>query len=160
MQENTKKTYIGKSAAAILNMFFMFAPYLFTVFFIIEGMMLFWLLLCLINSYTGIWTIGILIIDKEKINVKKNLAPKSLCFQQEINVDLKDIEFIKFAYITHDKYPIWTMPFMNLYLSNDKLVTINVFPYSKRQCIEIESNLIENNPNIIILKSAQETIYK
>lgn len=52
------------------------------------------------------------------------------------------------------------MPFMNLYLSNDKLVTINVFPYSKRQCIEIESNLIENNPNIIILKSAQETISK
>lgn len=41
MQENTKKTYIGKSAAAILNMFFMFAPYLFTIFFIIEGMMLF-----------------------------------------------------------------------------------------------------------------------
>ncbi len=92
--------------------------------------------------------------------MKKNFAPKSLCFQQEINVNLKDIEFIEFAYITHDKDPIWTMPFMNLYLSNDKLVTINVFPYSKRQCIEIESNLIENNPNIIILKSAQETIYK
>ena len=52
------------------------------------------------------------------------------------------------------------MPFMNLYLSNDKLVTINVFPYSKKQFIEIESNLIKNNPNIIILKSAQEMMYK
>lgn len=52
------------------------------------------------------------------------------------------------------------MPIMNLYLSNDKLVTINIFPYSKKQCIEIESNLIKNNPNTIILKSAQETIYK
>lgn len=72
MQENTKKTYIGKSAVAILNMLFMFAPYLFTtIFFIIEGMMLFWLLLCLINSCliyltSGIRTIGILILDKEK----------------------------------------------------------------------------------------------
>lgn len=92
--------------------------------------------------------------------MKKNLAPKSLCFQQEINVNLNDIEFIEFAYITHDKDPIWTMPFMNLYLSNDKLVTINIFPYSKKQCIEIESNLIKSNPNTIILKSAQETIYK
>ena len=146
-------------------MWVLYAPYLFTTFFIIEGMMLFWLLLCLIVSCliyltSGIRTIGILTIDKEKINVKKNLAPKSLCFQQEINVNLNDIEFIEFSYITHDKDPIWTMPFMNLYLSNDKLVTINVFPYSKKQCIEIESNLIKNNPNIIILKSAQETIYK
>lgn len=46
------------------------------------------------------------------------------------------------------------MPFMNLHLSNDKLVIINVFQYSKKQCIEIESNLIKNNPNTIILKSA------
>ena len=30
------KKYIGKSIAAILNMFFMFTPYLFTIYFIIE----------------------------------------------------------------------------------------------------------------------------
>lgn len=82
MQKNTKKTYIGKSAVAILNMFFMFAPYLFTtIFFIIEGMMLFWLLLCLINSCliyltSGIRTIGILIIDKEKNKCEKEFSTK------------------------------------------------------------------------------------
>ena len=65
---------------------------------------------------TGIRAIGTLTIDKEKINVKKNFAPKSLCFQHEISVNLTDIEFIEFKYITHDTYPIWTMPFMNLYL--------------------------------------------
>lgn len=80
MKESTKKTYIGKSAAAILNMFFMFAPYLFTIFFIIEGMMLFLLLLCLINSCliyltSGIRTIGILIIDK-KNKCKKEFSTK------------------------------------------------------------------------------------
>ena len=81
MQENTKKTYIGKSAAAILNMFFMFAPYLFTIFFIIEGMMLFWLLLCLIVSCLiyltlGIRTIGILTIDKAKNKCEKEFSTK------------------------------------------------------------------------------------
>ena len=82
---------------------------------------------------TGIRAIGTLTIDKEKINVKKNFAPKSLCFQHEISVNLTDIEFIEFKYITHDTYPIWTMPFMNLYLSNEQLIKINVFPYSKRE---------------------------
>lgn len=81
MQENTKKTYIGKNAVAILNMFFMFAPYLFTIFFIIERMILFWLLLCLINSCliyltSGIRTIGILIIDKEKNKCEKEFSTK------------------------------------------------------------------------------------
>lgn len=87
---------------------------------------------------TGIRAIGTLTIDKEKINVKKNFSPKSLCFQHEISVNLTDIEFIEFKYITHDTYPIWTMPFMNLYLSNEQLIKINVFPYSKKQWIEIE----------------------
>lgn len=87
---------------------------------------------------TGIRAIGTLTIDKEKINVKKNFAPKSLCFQHKISVNLTDIEFIEFKYITHDTYPIWTMPFMNLYLSNEQLIKINVFPYSKKQWIEIE----------------------
>lgn len=77
--KKTLKTYIGKNAAAILNMFFMFTPYLFTIFFIIEGMMLFWLLLCLIISCliyltSDIRTIGILIIDKEKMYSYKNIS--------------------------------------------------------------------------------------
>ena len=75
---------------------------------------------------TGIRAIGTLTINKEKINVKKNFAPKSLCFQHEISVNLTDIEFIE------------TMLFMNLYLSNEQLIKINVFPYSKKQWIEIE----------------------
>lgn len=39
------KKYIGKSIAAISNMFLMFMPYLFTIYFIIESD--FWVFYCL-----------------------------------------------------------------------------------------------------------------
>lgn len=152
-QDIAKKKYIGKSVTANFNMFFMFAPYLFNIYFIIErdfcGSLLF-VLLCLINSYlmyltTGIRAIGTLTIDKEKINVKKNFAPEFLCFQKEINIELKDIAFIEFVWVSNDAFEknprhYWTLPFIKFYLNNEEIIYINVLPYSKKQWIDIEKN--------------------
>ena len=69
---------------------------------------------------TGIRAIGTLTIDKEKINVKKNFAPKFLCFQHEISVNLTDIEFIEFKIDRDD--PNLEVPLKDLKLKQDILL--------------------------------------
>lgn len=107
-QDIAKKKYIGRSFVSIICAAFIILPDIFVIVCIFLNEFILALLLLIISYVTyleiGIRSIGKLIIDGNKINIKRNFAPEFLCFQKEINIELKDIAFIEFVWVSNDAF--------------------------------------------------------
>ena len=173
LSKNAKKKYVfGKSYFVIFTIVFLLLPLILYPLVFIDGRTEFSLLVLLeIPWFLIFYFIGLKQFFSQICFSENNLIVKTskpYSFKENsfsFKINYKDICGLSFGYIDGDRNEeinkalrIYGAPMIILTMNDNSLRHIILYPFSKKQWIQIEKELLNKNHEILVLNSAKDFI--
>ena len=165
------KRYWGKSITSVVAWIMVLFPYLIIIpaLSLRVDALLFVTLGAVVVSYVfyviaGIFGIGHVSIG-ERVRCQRDWAPPFYYIQGKLDFAVKDITVIEFGHLEGNSdgipmYRMWDLSYLFFYLSDGSTKVLYLGRYSPRQYIQIQKRLLDINPSIEVLYSAEDFIKK